>query len=248
VKTDKGFLTAERLSTADFVACPTKMLPSSCSLPKEELTLIGLMLGDGCNVSSFIFCAGTEDKVQLFKECASSVFRGCRFSVLNRCVRLLSCADRKTEVLRFARFCQDRGINLAKYFKSNTARLLRGDAGPSFETMERIEKEENTDLRSFKNSLCANRMGFEWLVSLGMAGTRSAEKRVPVAGYNEEQAAALLLGLFMTDGYIGLTNEVSYSTASIGLNLKTTKALSLRTTAGRFFLSRGATCSRGILS
>ena len=209
VLTDQGCIPAGELTRHHWVA-EVKSLPAagSARLSVDEAMLLGLLLGDGHLAYAGIQLSNIDpDIVDLFRGCIERLFPGARVTSSDQrswlVVNGVTGDERRDYIRRMVQRLEGIGVPLERYAARNRRAIAAGAYGLGWDTLCRIEEEYGIDLYEERCTLHAARAVVEWVRGLGLLGTRSATKFIPsdCLLLPDEQAWALLAGLWLTDGW-----------------------------------------------
>jgi DNA repair protein SbcC/Rad50 len=216
--TDRGCVQAKDLTPAHWVA-EAATIPASGPprLTTDEAMLLGMLLGDGSLASSgIVLTAGEEAVGDLFRELVERLLPGATTGAVRKqgtsarqlYVRSrLDPAARRLLMQNVLRRLHDYGIPLERHVRqANLIGVLRGDRGLAWDTLCAIEEDYGIDLFPERCRLYPARALLSWVRDLGLVGATAGSKRIPpdLMTLPDEQAWALLGGLWLTDGWFSL--------------------------------------------
>lgn len=210
VLTDQGCRQAGSLSVGDWVA-QVSHLPSSehDRLTEDEALILGCFLGDGCVTSRFTtFCCADPELLAALRAAIGRTFPGAALaaakgSLSYYVISALTREERDAVARSVIERMRGSVASLPVIAKMNWVRNERlGRVG--WDTLIALEEELGWDLASEKSLLFPRRAFAEWMASLGVIGLNSYTKTIPanLTLMPKAQTAALLRGLWMTDGWI----------------------------------------------
>jgi DNA repair protein SbcC/Rad50 len=220
ILTDRGCVPAKDLTGDDWVA-EAAVIPALGPPPMtvDEAMLLGLLLGDGSlSGTGVTLTAGDEAIGDLFRQLVERLFPGAtvgstakaKTSARTLYVRSqLDGAGRKALLRQVLGRLQELGIPLERYVRSgNLVGVRRGDRGLAWETLCAIEEDYGIDLFAERSVLYPARALRSWINDLGLLGATAGSKHVPpdLLTMPDEQTWALLAGLWLTDGWLWLSD------------------------------------------
>lgn len=226
ILTDTGCIRAGDLEPGQWVAQASR-LPSSPweRLSVDEAFILGCYLGDGCVTNKFAtFTCAEAGLLDRLSEAIARTFPGAelaaaRNSLSNYIRSSLTEAERADVMGRIVSRMRAAHESLPAELAPNWTKIERCQQGLSWETLDALERELGWDLTEERSMLYPRRAFTSWLSHLGIVGLDSHTKGIPhnLMLMPEKQTAALLAGLWMTDGWIsvlGKPRDAIYTTVS----------------------------------
>jgi exonuclease SbcC len=231
ILTDQGCVQAVELTPEHWVAEAATIPPlGPPRFTVDEAMLLGLLLGDGSLSNTGItLTAGDEAVGDLFRQLVERVFPGATVGSIARdktsarklYVRSqLDAAGRRSLFGQILQRLHELGIPLERYVRrGNLVGVRRGDRGLAWETLCAIEEDYGIDLFPERSVLYPARALRTWITDLGLLGATAGSKHIPpdLLTMPAEQTWALLAGLWLTDGWVSISNgrtNVAYCTKS----------------------------------
>src|SRR5829696_7565349 len=219
ILTDRGCVQAKDLTREHWVAEAAVIPPlGPTPLTVDEAMLLGLLLGDGSlSTTGVTLTAGDEAIGDLFRQLVERLLPGATIgttSKANTSARTLyvrsqlDAAGRRSLFRQILQRLHELGIPLERYVRrGNLLGVRRGDRGLAWETLCAIEEDYGIDLFAERTVLYPARALRSWVTDLGLLGATAGTKHIPpeLLTMPDEQTWALLAGLWLTDGWLSLS-------------------------------------------
>src|SRR5829696_1762575 len=225
ILTDRGCIQAKDLTQEHWVAEAAVIPPlGPPPLTVDEAMLLGLLLGDGSlSTTGVTLTAGDKAIGDLFRQLVERLFPGATIGTTgksNTSARTLylrsqlDTAGRRSLFRQILQQLHDLGIPLERYVRSgNLVGVRRGDRGLAWETLCAIEEDHGIDLFAERSVLYPARALRSWITDLGLLGATAGTKHIPpdLLTMPDEQTWALLAGLWLTDGWLWLSDTDTHA-------------------------------------
>src|SRR5829696_2248483 len=219
ILTDRGCIQAKDLTQEHWVAEAAVIPPlGPPPLTVDEAMLLGLLLGDGSlSTTGVTLTAGDKAIGDLFRQLVERLFPGATIGTTgksNTSARTLylrsqlDTAGRRSLFRQILQQLHELGIPLERYVRrGNLLGVRRGDRGLAWETLCAIEEDYGIDLFAERTVLYPARALRSWITDLGLLGATAGTKHIPpeLLTMPDEQTWALLAGLWLTDGWLSLS-------------------------------------------